>query len=252
MALTKQCTARDSSVNMGLEPEAVNLPSSSDILCMPEGMTSRDGILVFVKAGLFSAVGVAEPTTVRATATSSLTVPARNGSLPPSMSLPSLGLSRQIRWITHQLLVQSHYVPVRGPEKTVDPPIHRLAKQVSSCLQPRHVSDARVIPMRVRLFSLRKGSPVLSLDVTIAPHEADTNDHLFFLLPPVDHQDSEYQLLLGNAIRCEPDLLWVVDVRRNDQYSRGCVLLKSFQVSLRFLSLSGKTLSASSTRVPDN
>ncbi|PBK69489.1 hypothetical protein ARMSODRAFT_957120 [Armillaria solidipes] len=80
-----------------------------------------------------------------------------------------------------------------------------------------------------------------SLDVTIAPHEADTNSHLFLLLAL---QDSEYQLLFGNAIWYEPDL---VDVRRNDQYSRGCVVLKSFKASL---SLPGKTLSAS-TRVPD-
>ncbi|PBK80973.1 hypothetical protein ARMGADRAFT_817927 [Armillaria gallica] len=53
-------------------------------------------------------------------------------------------------------------------------------------------------------------------------------------------QDCEYRLV----IRYEPDL---VDVRRNDQYSRGCVVLKSFQASLH---LPSKTLSAS-TRVPD-
>ncbi len=96
----------------------------------------------------------------------------------------------------------------------MDPTIHRRAKQVpctsipglgamrcsfrqllSVCLQPRHVSDARVIPMHVRLFSSRKGPPVLSLGVTIAPHEADTNSHLFLFLPPVALQDSEYQLV---------------------------------------------------------
>ncbi len=90
------------------------------------------------------------------------------------------------------------------------------------CLQPRHVSDARVIPVRGRLFSLQKGPPVLSLDVTIAPHT-----HSFLLLPPVALQDSEYQLVLGNATRFESDRFWVVDVGRNDQYSRGCVVLSS-------------------------
>ncbi|PBK69503.1 hypothetical protein ARMSODRAFT_165929 [Armillaria solidipes] len=80
-----------------------------------------------------------------------------------------------------------------------------------------------------------------SLDVTIALREADTNSHLFLLLAL---QDSEYQLVFGNAIRYTPDL---VDVKRNDQYSRGCIVLKSFKASLR---LPSKTLSAS-TRVPD-
>ncbi|PBK80742.1 hypothetical protein ARMGADRAFT_1020673 [Armillaria gallica] len=103
--------------------------------------------------------------------------------------------------------------------------------------------------MGVRLFPSRKGPPVLSLDVTIAPHEADTNSHLFLLLPPVAHQDSEYQLVLGNATRFESDRLWVVDVRRNDQYSRGCVVLSSRS---KHLSVSSAYLSASSNRVPDN
>ncbi len=102
--------------------------------------------------------------------------------------------------------------------------LHHL---LSVRLQPRHISDARAIPMRVRLFSSRKGPPVLSLGVTIAPHEADTNSHLFLLLLPVAHQDGEYQLVLGNAIWFELDRLWAVDVGRNDQYSRGCVVLSS-------------------------
>ncbi len=120
----------------------------------------------------------------------------------------------------------SHYGPVHFPDKTVEPTIHRHAKQVpctsipihglgamrcelhhllSVRLQPWHISDARAIPMRSRLFSSRKGPPVLSLDVTIAPHEADTSSHLFLLLPPVTLQDSEYQLVLGNAIRSASD-----------------------------------------------
>ncbi|PBK80783.1 hypothetical protein ARMGADRAFT_823368 [Armillaria gallica] len=98
---------------------------------------------------------------------------------------------------------------------------------LSVCLQPRHVFGARVIPMHVRLFSSRIGPPVLSLDVTIAPHEADINSHLFLLLPSVALQDSEYQFVLGNATQFESDRLWVVDVGRNDQYSRGCVVLSS-------------------------
>ncbi|PBK80955.1 hypothetical protein ARMGADRAFT_1020546 [Armillaria gallica] len=102
--------------------------------------------------------------------------------------------------------------------------------------------------MCVRLFSSRKGPPYLSLDVTIAPHEADTNSHLFLLLPPVALQDSEYQLVLGNAIWFELDRLWVMDVGRNDQYSRGCVALSS---RFKYLSVSSAYLSAS-TRVPDN
>ncbi|KAK0436705.1 hypothetical protein EV421DRAFT_1907764 [Armillaria borealis] len=79
--------------------------------------------------------------------------------------------------------------------------------------------------------------PGLSLDITIASRKAtSTNPNLFRLLPPFALQGGQYQLVLKNAIRCEPDRLsqvWVADVRKhNDESSWGCVVLKLFQASL--------------------
>ncbi|PBK80963.1 hypothetical protein ARMGADRAFT_1039657 [Armillaria gallica] len=177
---------------MGLECEAVNLPSSSDnqlamvggndiaVLATvwrtylsecarkDRGMDEVDVLLVFVQA---------TATLQRAMVLSSL-VPFSTYLL--SDFRPALSTS----------LVNppaSHYGSVHCPDKTVEPTIHRRAKQVPC-------------------------APVLSLDVTIAPHEADTDSHLFLLLPPVALQDGEYQLVLGNATRFESDRFWVVDL----------------------------------------
>ncbi|KAK0237130.1 hypothetical protein EDD85DRAFT_836212 [Armillaria nabsnona] len=80
--------------------------------------------------------------------------------------------------------------------------------------------------------------PGLSLDVTIAPRKAaSTNSDLFRSLPPFILQGGEYQLVLKNAIRCEPDRLsqiWVADVRKKETEASSwrCVVLKLFQASL--------------------
>ncbi|SJL11085.1 uncharacterized protein ARMOST_14488 [Armillaria ostoyae] len=68
-------------------------------------------------------------------------------------------------------------------------------------------------------------------NITIASRKAaSTNPNLFRLLPPFALQGGQYQLVLKNAIRCEPDRLsqvWVADVRKhNDESSWGCVVLK--------------------------
>ncbi|PBK69488.1 hypothetical protein ARMSODRAFT_1018885 [Armillaria solidipes] len=89
MALTKQCIARDfgtwtwsAKLSIFRVPATTNsqwLAVHWSVIVLAEG----NDIAVLATAGLFSAVSVAEPTTVQATATSSLTVPAHNGSLHP-------------------------------------------------------------------------------------------------------------------------------------------------------------------------
>ncbi|KAK0431264.1 hypothetical protein EV421DRAFT_1743249 [Armillaria borealis] len=134
-------------------------------------------------AGLFSSISVAEPTTAQATATSSLTVPARNGSLVPryTLNLTPFTPHYLIRWSTHESPVMTLFAV--------------LTKQGLLSLR------------QFRYKGLERRTP--------------RNCHQFHV-PSFALQGSEYEVVLKNTIQREPDLLWVADVRKNDGSSWGC------------------------------
>ncbi|SJL16733.1 uncharacterized protein ARMOST_20262 [Armillaria ostoyae] len=185
--------ATDSSVNFGTWGWSAKLsifrvPATTNSQWLAELRVWRTNapdvgrIGIFV--GLFSAISVAEPTTVQATETSSLTVLARNGSLHPQPN----SLLSDFRPTLFDALVNA------PASRSVS--LWPCAVYVNSDTWAWS-NGMRLSSSLERVSATTARSPVLSLDVTIAPYEADTNSHLFLLLAL---QDSEYQLLFGNAI----------------------------------------------------